>query len=59
MHDLIDLRFDRFNEKIKVMSNDIIEALNDPFVKIQIVLHIQVLNYLLIIYKLLMIFLRN
>ena len=37
MHDLIDLRFDRFNEKIKVMSNDIIEALNDPFVKIQIV----------------------
>lgn len=23
MHDLIDLRFDRFNEKIKVMSNDI------------------------------------
>lgn len=37
MHDLIDLKFERFNDKIKLTSDDIIEALNDPFVKIQIV----------------------
>lgn len=37
MHDLIDLKFERFNSKIRVIADDITEALNDPFVKIQIV----------------------
>lgn len=36
--DLIDLKFERFNDKIKSKQGYIIEALNDPSVKIRIVL---------------------
>lgn len=36
--DLIDLKFDRFNIKIQVKENEIVEALEDPLVKIKIVL---------------------
>jgi hypothetical protein len=36
--DLIDLKLDRFNKKIQGREDEIIEALNDPLVKIKIVL---------------------
>jgi AIPR protein len=36
--DLIDLKLDRFNAKIKAKEGDVIEALEDPLVKIKIVL---------------------
>ncbi|MCF2495772.1 AIPR family protein [Dyadobacter chenhuakuii] len=36
--DLIDLRFDRFNAKVKGKEAEVIEALEDPLVKIKIVL---------------------
>ncbi|MFZ3077666.1 MAG: AIPR family protein [Candidatus Aenigmatarchaeota archaeon] len=38
IHDIIDLKMDRFNSKIKTKENEIIEALNDPLVKIKILL---------------------
>ncbi|MBS0646260.1 MAG: AIPR family protein [Verrucomicrobia bacterium] len=36
--DLIDLKFDRFNAKVQAKEADVIEALEDPLVKIKIVL---------------------
>ncbi|AZB21506.1 abortive phage infection protein [Kaistella haifensis] len=36
--DLIDLKLERFNSKVQSKQNDIIEALEDPLVKIKIVL---------------------
>ncbi|MBL7791415.1 MAG: AIPR family protein [Saprospiraceae bacterium] len=36
--DLIDLKFNRFNEKVKAKEAEVIEALEDPLVKIKIVL---------------------
>ncbi|HFK5573691.1 abortive phage infection protein [Elizabethkingia anophelis] len=36
--DLIDLKLERFNAKVQSKQNDIIEALEDPLVKIKIVL---------------------
>jgi hypothetical protein len=37
IHDLIDLKLDRFNVKIRAKEVDIIDALDDPLVKIKIV----------------------
>src|SRR5947209_8351816 len=36
--DLIDLKFDRFNAKVKSKEAEVVEALEDPLVKIKIVL---------------------
>ena len=36
--DLIDLKFDRFNAKVQAKETEVIEALEDPLVKIKIVL---------------------
>lgn len=38
IRDLIDLTLDRFNDKIKSKESEIVDALNDPMVKIKIVL---------------------
>ena len=38
IRDLIDLTLDRFNDKIKSKEPEIVDALNDPMVKIKIVL---------------------
>jgi hypothetical protein len=38
IRDLIDLKLERFNEKVKSKEAVIIEALNNPFIKIRIVL---------------------
>ncbi|NPV03004.1 MAG: AIPR family protein [Brevinematales bacterium] len=36
--DIIELKFENFNEKVKLKENEVIEALEDPYVKIKIVL---------------------
>jgi hypothetical protein len=38
IRDLIDLKLERFNEKIKAKENEIINALNNPLIKINVVL---------------------
>lgn len=38
IRDLIDLKLDRFNEKVKKKESEIIDALNNPLIKINIVL---------------------